>query len=76
MGLRERGAGSLIAGNRLSVFAVLASRIDDKAWMEDMLTRGTEIRKKAIALEREILETVNSKLQRPGPVPAEASRPT
>ena len=53
----------MIGGRDLGVFHLLASGIDDKPWMDDVLNRGKQIQDKAIALEREILETVNSKME-------------
>jgi glutamate formiminotransferase/formiminotetrahydrofolate cyclodeaminase len=39
-----------------------ASGYDDKSFVEDVLKKGKEIEKKAIALEGEILNIVNSKI--------------
>ena len=36
--------------------------VEDRAWMDDVLTRGAQIQDKAVALEREILGIVEKKL--------------
>jgi glutamate formiminotransferase/formiminotetrahydrofolate cyclodeaminase len=39
-----------------------ASGYDDKGFVDDVLKKGKEIEKKAIALENEILNIVNNKI--------------
>ena len=39
-----------------------AGSYEDKAWVESTLQKGREIENKALALEAEILKTVNEKL--------------
>jgi|GEM_PF-6080636 len=39
-----------------------AGEVEDKVWMNDVVTRGEEIQQKAVAAERGILEIVNSKM--------------
>lgn len=60
-GVGAIAARSAVMGAYLNV-KINSGDVEDKKWMADILTRGQEIQEKAIALEREILETVNSKL--------------
>jgi len=60
-GVGAIAARSAVMGAYLNV-KINSGDVEDKNWMADILTRGTEIQEKAIALEREILETVNSKI--------------
>ncbi|UCC30616.1 MAG: glutamate formimidoyltransferase [Phycisphaerales bacterium] len=60
-GVGAIAARSAVMGAYLNV-KINASEVEDKKWMADILTRGQEIQEKAIALEHEILETVNSRL--------------
>jgi glutamate formiminotransferase/formiminotetrahydrofolate cyclodeaminase len=60
-GVGALAARSAVMGAYLNV-KINSKDVQDRAWMDDVLNRGAEIRDKAIALEREILETVNSKL--------------
>ena len=39
-----------------------APQVEDKAWLEDILARGKKMQDKVIALEKEILETVERKI--------------
>ena len=62
----DAGVGALAArsgvmGAYLNV-KINAGEVEDKAWIADILTRGQAIQDQAIALEREILEIVSSKL--------------
>ena len=62
----DAGVGALAAraavmGAFLNV-KINSGDVEDKKWMEDILARGKNIQEKAIALEREILEIVESKL--------------
>jgi len=62
----DAGVGALCArtavmGAYLNV-KINAGEVQDKKWVEDILAKGKTIQEKAIALEREILEIVNSKL--------------
>ena len=62
----DAGVGALAArsgvmGAYLNV-KINAGEVEDKKWMADILARGAEIQEKAVALEREILEFVDSKL--------------
>ncbi len=54
-------ARTAVMGAYLNV-RINAGQVEDKSWIDDILTKGQEIQEKAIALEREILEIVNSKL--------------
>lgn len=62
----DAGVGALCA--RLAVMGaylnvrINSGDVEDKKWIGDLLARGNDIQEKAIALEREILEIVNSKL--------------
>ena len=60
-GVGALAARSAVMGAYLNV-KINSSDVEDKKWMKDILTRGQEIQENAIALEREILETVNGKL--------------
>ena len=54
-------ARSAVLGAFMNV-RINASGFDDKRFIEDIIARGREIEKKAIALEAEILKLVNSKI--------------
>ena len=54
-------ARSAVMGAFMNV-RINASGYDDKGFVEDVLAKGREIEKKAIALEGEILNIVNSKI--------------
>jgi glutamate formiminotransferase/formiminotetrahydrofolate cyclodeaminase len=54
-------ARSAVMGAFMNV-RINASGYDDKSFVEDVLKKGKEIEKKAIALEGEILNIVNSKI--------------
>lgn len=41
---------------------MLASGVEEKPWTDDILARGREIQEKAIALEKDILDIVNTKM--------------
>lgn len=62
----DAGVGALCA--RLAVIGtylnvrINSGDVEDKKWINDLLAKGKEIQEKAIALEREILETVNRKM--------------
>jgi glutamate formiminotransferase/formiminotetrahydrofolate cyclodeaminase len=60
-GVGAIAARSAVMGAYLNV-KINSADVEDKKWMADVLTRGKEIEDKAIALEHEILELVNSKL--------------
>jgi len=62
----DAGVGALAArsgvmGAYLNV-KINSGDVEDKKWMADVLARGEEIQEKAIALETEIMELVESKL--------------
>ncbi len=62
----DAGVGALAArsgvmGAYLNV-KINSGDVEDKKWMSDILARGQAIQDQAIALEQEIMETVNSKL--------------
>lgn len=54
-------ARSAVMGAFLNV-KINASGVEDKTWINDLLTRGEEIQSKAIAQEQAILEIVSAKL--------------
>ncbi|MCP4594533.1 MAG: glutamate formimidoyltransferase [bacterium] len=60
-GVGALAARSAVMGAFLNV-RINAGDVEDKAWMKDVLSRGQQIQEQAIALEREILESVNRKL--------------
>ncbi len=60
-GVGAIAARSAVMGAYLNV-KINAGEVEDKKWMKDVLTRGQDIQDKAIALEHEILELVNSKI--------------
>jgi len=60
-GVGALAARSGIKGAFLNV-RINAGDLDDKAWVEKLLTEASDIEKKAEALEREILDIVESKL--------------
>ncbi|MBN2560887.1 MAG: glutamate formimidoyltransferase [Phycisphaerae bacterium] len=60
-GVGALAARSAVMGAYLNV-KINAGDVQDKKWIEDILTRGREIQEKAVAKEREILEIVNSKM--------------
>jgi glutamate formiminotransferase/formiminotetrahydrofolate cyclodeaminase len=60
-GVGALAARSAVMGAFLNV-KINAGSLEDKAYIEDMLARGREIEDKAIAMEKEILEIVNSKM--------------
>ncbi|MGD2111008.1 MAG: glutamate formimidoyltransferase [Phycisphaerae bacterium] len=62
----DAGVGALAArsgviGAFLNV-KINSGDVEDKTWMTDILSRGEQIQTQAIALEREIMEIVNTKL--------------
>jgi len=62
----DAGVGTLCArtavmGAYLNV-KINSKDVQDKQWVGDILARGRDIEQQAIALEREILEAVNSKM--------------
>jgi glutamate formiminotransferase/formiminotetrahydrofolate cyclodeaminase len=62
----DAGVGAIAAragvmGAFLNV-KINAGDVEDKGWLDSVLKRGAEIQEQAIALEREILELVNSKI--------------
>jgi glutamate formiminotransferase/formiminotetrahydrofolate cyclodeaminase len=64
--ISDAGVGAIacrsgIMGAFLNV-RINASGVEDRAWMEDILTRGTQIQEQALALERQILELANQKI--------------
>ncbi len=60
-GVGDIAARSAVMGAYLNV-RINSAGVEYKKWMDDILTRGTEIQEKAIALEHEIVEIVNGKL--------------
>jgi len=54
-------ARSAVMGAFMNV-RINASGYDDKAFVEDLLAKGRELEKKAVALESQILEIVNNKI--------------
>jgi len=63
----DAGVGALCArtavmGAFLNV-KINADGVDDKVFVNDLLSRGTEIEEKALMTEKEILEIVNSKIK-------------
>ncbi len=60
-GVGALAARSAVMGAYLNV-KINSKDVEDRAWMDNVLKRGAEIQDKALALEREVLETVNSKL--------------
>ena len=54
-------ARSAVMGAFLNV-KINAKDIEDRAWIEELLTKGLAIEKKANATERDILQIVNQKL--------------
>jgi len=60
-GVGAIAARSAVIGAYLNV-KINSGDVEDKKWMNDILTRGQKIQEKAIALEYEILETVNGKI--------------
>jgi len=54
-------ARSAVMGAFLNV-KINAGGVEDKVWMNDIITRGEEIQQKAVAAEREILEIVASRI--------------
>ena len=60
-GVGALAARSAVIGAYLNV-KINSGDVEDKAWINDVLARGQQIQDKAIALEHEILETVNGKL--------------
>ncbi len=60
-GVGALAARSAVMGAFLNV-KINSSGVEDKKWMQDILTRGEETQKNAVALEREILEIVNGKM--------------
>ncbi|MBU0637940.1 MAG: glutamate formimidoyltransferase [Planctomycetes bacterium] len=60
-GVGAIAARSAVMGAYLNV-RINASGVEDKAWMDDILKRGEAIQDQALALEHEILETVDKKL--------------
>jgi len=63
----DAGVGALCA--RLAVMGaylnvkINSGDVEDKKWVEDILARGREIQDKAITLEKEVLDIVNSKIR-------------
>jgi glutamate formiminotransferase/formiminotetrahydrofolate cyclodeaminase len=60
-GVGAIAARSAVMGAYLNV-KINSSGVEDKAWLDDILQRGAEIQDRAMALEREILQTVEGKL--------------
>ncbi len=60
-GVGALAARSAVMGAFLNV-KINSADVEDKAWMNDILAKGKEIEEKAISLEKEILEIVESKL--------------
>ena len=60
-GVGALAARSAVMGAYLNV-KINAGDVEDKARITDLLARGQDIQNQAIALEHEILETVNQKL--------------
>jgi len=60
-GVAALAARSAVMGAFLNV-KINSSDVEDKAWMTDILTRAEQIQTQTIALERKILEIVESKL--------------
>ena len=60
-GVGALAARSAVMGAFLNV-KINAGDVTDKAWVEDILTRGRELQDKAVALESEILQIVEEKL--------------
>ena len=60
-GVGALAARSAVMGAFLNV-KINAGDVTDKAWVEDILTRGHELQDKAVALESEILQIVEEKL--------------
>jgi glutamate formiminotransferase/formiminotetrahydrofolate cyclodeaminase len=60
-GRRALAARSAVIGAYLNV-KINAGDVDDKAWLDDILTRGADIQSRAAALETEILEIVAKKI--------------
>ena len=60
-GVAALAARSAVMGAFLNV-KINAGDVTDKAWLDDILTRGQAIQDQAVALEREIVEIVASKI--------------
>ena len=60
-GVAALAARSAVMGAFLNV-KINSSGVEDKKWIEDILARGEETQKNAVALEQEILEIVNGKM--------------
>jgi glutamate formiminotransferase/formiminotetrahydrofolate cyclodeaminase len=60
-GVGALAARSAVMGAFLNV-KINAGSLDDKAYIDDMLAKGKEIEDKAMAMEKEILDIVNSKI--------------
>ena len=60
-GVAALAARSAVMGAFLNV-KINAGEVEDKKWLEDILTRGEEMQEKSIAKEREIMEIVAGKI--------------
>jgi len=60
-GVAALAARSAVMGAYLNV-KINAPGIEDKAWIEDLLTRAAEIQQKALEQEKEVLDIVRSKI--------------
>ncbi len=60
-GVGALAARSAVMGAFLNV-KINSASLDDKAYMNEVLTKGKEIEEKTIAMEKEILDIVNSKI--------------
>jgi glutamate formiminotransferase/formiminotetrahydrofolate cyclodeaminase len=60
-GVGALGARSAVLGAFMNV-RINASGYDDKSFVKDVISRGKEIEKNTIALETEIIKTVNDKI--------------
>ena len=60
-GVAALAARSAAMGAFLNV-KINSGDVEDKAWLQDILSRGAEIQERAIAVEREILEMVEKKI--------------
>lgn len=60
-GVAALAARSAVMGAFLNV-KINAAEVEDKKWLEDILTRGEEIQEKSIAKERQIMDVVAGKI--------------
>ncbi|MHC4091707.1 MAG: glutamate formimidoyltransferase [Planctomycetota bacterium] len=60
-GVAALAARSAVMGAYLNV-KINAGQVEDKPWIEDILAKGAQLQDQAIAKEREILDTVSTKL--------------